>query len=39
MADGFIVRRGGKGDLVPSIFIEPGLIVEFFGLIGNIPPG
>jgi microcystin-dependent protein len=38
MGEALIVRRGGAvGEA--ELFIEPGLIVEFFGLSSNIPEG
>jgi hypothetical protein len=38
MGEALIVRRGGAvGEI--SIFIEPGLIVEWFGLSSGIPDG
>lgn len=38
MGSAFIVRRGGQiGEI--SVFIEPGLIVEWFGLSSGIPEG
>lgn len=38
MGEGLIVRRGGAAVDV-GLFIEPGLIVEFFGLSSNVPNG
>jgi hypothetical protein len=37
MSKGFIVRRGTPPE--PELFIDPGLIVEWFGLSNSIPDG
>ena len=38
MGEALLVRRGGALDET-GIFIEPGLIVEWFGLASNVPEG
>ena len=38
MGEALLVRRGGALDEA-GIFIEPGLIVEWFGLASNVPEG